>query len=80
MTATGGDNSAGIGSGYEGKFSSISITSGITSVTATMGTGALAPIGRGSGDSSSGTVTIDGTLTQTYSNNNKTLTLTKSQN
>ncbi len=76
VTATGGDMGAGIGSGFMGVFSSITITSGITSVTATMGTAAQAPIGRGDGDSTSGSVTIDGSLTQTYSNNNYTLTLT----
>ncbi len=65
VTATGGTFAAGIGSGYYGKFSSITITSGITSVKAMMGIDALAPIGRGSGDTSSGSVTIDNTTSWT---------------
>ncbi len=65
VTATGGTDAAGIGSGVHGKFSSITIGSGITSVTATMGSGAQAPIGMGKEDKGSGTVTIDGTTTWT---------------
>ena len=64
VEATGGDFAAGIGSGYYGKFTSISIVSGIISVTATSGGEYYAPIGRGEGFQGTGTegnVTIDGT-------------------
>ena len=57
--ATGGDHAAGIGSGSYGKFTSISITSGITRVTATSGGQYYAPIGKGEDDEGSGNVTID---------------------
>ncbi len=87
VTATGKVYSAGIGSGYSGKFTSISITSGITPVTATMGINAQAPIGRGKDDDSSGSVTIDETTSWTageattnlnwsVTNSGKTWTLT----
>ena len=59
IEATGGDLAAGIGSGYYGKFTSISITSGITRVTATSGGQYYAPIGKGENDEGSGDVTID---------------------
>ncbi len=74
VTATGGLYGAGIGSGYYGKFSSITIESTITSVTATMGSGAQAPIGRGYEDQGSGDVTIDNTLTKVVNGNTWTLT------
>ena len=67
IEATGGDRAAGIGSGECGKFASISITSGITRVTATSGSQYYAPIGKGeeynlslSGDVTIDDVTIDG--------------------
>lgn len=70
ITATGGKYSPGIGSGAEGKFSSITIGEGVTSVTATAGYNningsALDPIGKGYGDTGSGAVTIDGTTAWT---------------
>ena len=61
VTATGGYYAAGIGSGFEGKCGDITITNEVTSVTATMGFEADAPIGKGKNDNGSGTVTIDGT-------------------
>ena len=69
-TATGGKYSPGIGSGAEGKFSSITIGEGVTSVTATAGynnmnSTPLDPIGKGYGDAGSGAVTIDGTTAWT---------------
>ena len=63
ITATGGEKAAGIGSGYDSKCGAITITSGVTRVTATKG-GDLAPysIGKGGGDHAScGTITIVGT-------------------
>jgi len=59
IKATGSTYAAGIGSGYYGKFTSISIGSGITSVTATSGGQYYAPIGKGEKDQGSGDVTID---------------------
>ena len=59
ITATGSGQAAGIGSGENGKFASISIGSGITSVTATSGGQYYAPIGKGENDEGSGDVTID---------------------
>ncbi len=80
VTATGGDKAAGIGSGSSGKFISITIGSGITSVTATMGSNAQAPIGQGNNDQGSGSVTINN-LNCLASPDGKTWTLTpKSQN
>jgi hypothetical protein len=65
VDATGGNRAAGIGSGSDGKFASISIGSGITSVTATRSNNYWnVPIGKGNDDQGSGAVTIDGqTLT-----------------
>ena len=63
ITATGGEDAAGIGSGFDSKCGAITITSGVTSVTATKG-GGLAPysIGKGEGiHASCGTITIGGT-------------------
>ncbi len=60
VTATGGVNSAGIGGGRYGTYESIAIREGITSVTATAGYGAEAPIGKGMDDNGSGSVTVDG--------------------
>ena len=66
VEATGGDRAAGIGSGCWGKFTSINIGSGITSVTATRSNNFWnVPIGKGFDDQGSGAVTIDG---QTLSN------------
>ena len=48
IMATGGDNAAGIGGGYQNKTcGTITITSGVTSVTATKGSGAPSSIGAG---------------------------------
>ena len=54
ITATGGQGAAGIGSGYDSKCGAITITNGVTRVTATSG-GGLAPysIGKGGGDHAS---------------------------
>lgn len=63
IEATGGNGAAGIGSGYRGNLSgstscnSITITDGVTSVTATKGDGAPNSIGAGA-DASCGTVTF----------------------
>ena len=65
VTATGGFAGAGIGSGYGSgaMCGDITITSGVTSVTATKGSGsggnAANSIGKGGGTSSCGTVTIE---------------------
>ena len=61
VTATGGLWAAGIGSGSFGRFASISIGSGITSVTATRSNNYWnVPIGKGNDDHGSGAVTFDG--------------------
>ncbi len=65
VTATGGLWAAGIGSGNIGKFASITITDGITSVKGTRGnyymdTTFPIPIGKGKNDKGSGIVTVDG--------------------
>ena len=68
VTATGGNDAAGIGSGDNGSFNSITIGSGITSVTATAGAwngygygNSPKPIGYGNYDQSNpGTITISG--------------------
>lgn len=64
VTATGGEKAAGIGSGFYAKFASITITDGISSVVGTrgriLGDYSIKPIGTGSDDQSSGTVTVDG--------------------
>lgn len=60
IVATGGFNGAGIGSGYLSKYGSIVISDGISSITATPGSEAQAPIGKGKNDQGSGTVTVDG--------------------
>ena len=69
ITATGGEGAAGIGSGQgnttvgvnrPSTCGAITITSGVTKVTATKGSGATNSIGRGN-KSNCGTVTIDGT-------------------
>ena len=61
VTATGGDRAAGIGSGWNGRFASINIGSGITRVTATRSNDFdNVPVGKGYGDQGSGAVTIDG--------------------
>lgn len=62
VTATGGDYAAGIGSGYEGTCSTITIGGGLTSLTATMGYGAGAPIGNGK-NGSCGSIKIDDSTT-----------------
>ena len=60
IVATGGYNGAGIGSGYYSKYGSIVISDGISSITATPGSEAQAPIGMGKQDQGSGGVTVDG--------------------
>ena len=63
IEATGGSEAAGIGSGSYGKFSSISIGSGITRVTATrINDSSNAPIGKGDNDQGSGAVTFGGVV------------------
>ena len=67
IEATGGNGAAGIGSGYRGNSngitscSGITITDGVTSVTATKGDGAPNSIGAGA-DASCGTVTFGTTV------------------
>ena len=61
IEARGGKYSACIGSGENGKFTSISITKDITRVTATRSNDSSnAPIGKGNNDQGSGGITIDG--------------------
>ena len=62
IIATGGNNSAGIGGGIYVSCDNITITDGVTSVTATAGAGAPYSIGSGS-NSTVGTVTIGGVVT-----------------
>ena len=61
VTANGGENAAGIGGGNDGSCGAITITTGVTSVTATKGADAPCSIGYGDGGSC-GTVTIGGTV------------------
>lgn len=63
VNAIGGSGAAGIGTGNQAKAScgAITITSGVTSVTATKGTDATNSIGRGNSSSTCGTVSIGGT-------------------
>ena len=61
--ATGGNYAAGIGGGFDATCSDITITSGVTKVTATKGNDAPNSIGMGEGlDAKCGTVTIGCTL------------------
>ena len=60
ITANGGNYAAGIGSGYYGKCGSIEITTGVTKVTATKGSGAPNSIGPGQ-NGSCNSVTIGDT-------------------
>ena len=63
VTAEGGIDAAGIGSGYLGSCGNITIGNGITRVTATQGcrkNGSADPIGRGVGNTGLGTVTFGG--------------------
>lgn len=60
VNAKGSYDAAGIGSGKKGKFTSINITSGITNVIATKADNGTVPIGKGTDDKGSGTVTIAG--------------------
>lgn len=62
ITATGGENAAGIGSGNDSKCGAITITNGVTRVTATKGYLAPNSIGAGRGNASCGTITIGGTV------------------
>ena len=61
VMAYGGEDAAGIGGGQYGKYGNITITGDATAVLATRGIYAQAPIGMGSTDEGSGSVTIDGT-------------------
>ena len=61
VTANGGRlSAAGIGSGHCGKFASINITDGISSVMASARISYAEPIGKGYDDYGSGSVTVDG--------------------
>ena len=60
IVSTGGHAGAGIGSGFYSKYGSIVISDGVTSITATSGYEAQAPIGKGNQDQGSGSVTVDG--------------------
>jgi hypothetical protein len=60
VTVNGGLFAAGIGSGASGKFASINITDGISSIRASVGSSNAEPIGKGSDDYGSGSVTVDG--------------------
>ena len=75
------DNDPAIGSGRYGKFESITITSGITSLKATGGNGTtIPPIGKSIEDAGSGDVNIDGKLNPDVSwmgDGMKSLKLTK---
>ena len=68
VVATGGSNGAGIGTGNtndiggKSNCGNITITTGVTSVTATKGTSARDSIGRGKGRGTCGTVTIGGVV------------------
>ena len=62
VTAYGGSYAAGIGSGYNSACSDITITTGVTSVTATAGNGAKNSIGTGNRFVFYGTITIGCTL------------------
>ncbi len=71
------DRSCAIGATYSnGRCGNITITDGITSVTATKGATAQQHIGQGDGSATVGTVTISPRLAQSLSNNELTLTLT----
>ena len=61
VTAYGGENAAGIGCGLDGICDNITITNGVTRVTAIKGTDAPYSVGKGSGGSNCGTITIGGT-------------------
>ena len=81
VEATGGQWAAGIGSCNDSTCGDITITTGVTQVTATKGDGATNSIGAGS-NGSCGTVTIDPSLNQATStkvNADDTLTLTPAQ-
>ena len=66
VEATSGDRGAGIGGGSDGSFTSISIGSGITRVTATRSNDyENVPIGKGFDDQNSGAVTFDGVTMHT---------------
>ena len=58
--ASSGDEGAGIGSGYDSTFGSITITAGISQVQATRNYDAAWPIGKGFSDNGSGAVSIAG--------------------
>ena len=75
IEARGGNDAAGIGSGWYGKFTSISITKDITRVTATRSNDYWnAPIGKGEDDQGSGGITIDGqTISDAMTNGSESL-------
>ena len=62
INATGSGNAPGIGWLGNGSHGNITITNGVTQVTATKGSGALHSIGKGSSETSCGTITIGGTV------------------
>ena len=62
INATGSGNAPGIGWCGIGSHGNITITNGVTQVTATKGSGALHSIGKGSSETSCGTITIGGTI------------------
>jgi hypothetical protein len=72
LDATGGYNSAGIGSGREGSCGDITIGEGITRITATMGMGAFTAIGQGI-QSQCGTVAIAPSLIDMSAGKTRTL-------
>ena len=65
INATGGESAAGIGSGEHSTCGDITITSSVTSVEATMGIQAEAPIGKGKDSNGCGSISIDGTTSWT---------------
>ena len=70
------DDACAIGATYSfGKCGDITITDGITSVTATKGAKAQQHIGQGDGSATIGTITYDSHLKQTLSNNDRTVTV-----
>ena len=70
------DNCCAIGATYSfGKCGDITITDGITSVTATKGATAQQHIGQGDGSATIGTITYGSHLKQTLSNNDLTVTV-----
>ena len=63
VTATGGSFAAAIGSGYFGRCGSVTITSGVTRVTANKSATTPGPYSIGRGDGSTGSASVCGTIT-----------------